>query len=42
VLDLAEYSAYESTLNSSIVSYRIVSYYYKNSGRVMQEINKVR
>jgi len=26
VLDKAEYSAFESTLNSSIVSYRIVSY----------------
>jgi len=26
VLDKAEYSAFQSTLNSSIVSYRIVSY----------------
>jgi len=26
VLDKAEYSAFESTLNSPIVSYRIVSY----------------
>jgi len=26
VLDKAKYSAFESTLNSSIVSYRIVSY----------------
>jgi len=28
VLDKAEYSAFESTLNSLIVSYRIVSYIY--------------
>jgi len=27
VLDKAEYSAFESTLNSAIVSYRIVSYF---------------
>jgi len=26
VLDKAEYSAFESTLNSSVVSYRIVSW----------------
>jgi len=28
VLDKAEYSAFESMLNSSVVSYRIVSYMY--------------
>ena len=28
MLDKAEYSAFQSTLNSPIVSYRIVSYFY--------------
>ena len=34
VLDKAVYSAFESTLNSSIVSYRIVSYRYIHRVRI--------
>jgi len=39
VLDKAEYSAFESTLNSSIVSYRIVTVSYKQPRKEKYEIH---